>query len=137
MTTLNEAREIVFQRFVQFWTPTGVPYVLQNEDFESEPVNEYARVIVLNLTAGQNTLGSKGCRRFERQAQAIVSVFVKGGTGTGRADELTVIVQNAFEGFTSTPESVTFDDVVVNEIGPDGNLYQYNVVGNFRYYETK
>lgn len=136
MTTLNEAREAIFSQFVTAWAD-ATPYSLQNEDLSTDNLSEWARIVVLNTASQQDTLGVAGSRQFERLGSAIVSIFVKGGTGTQRLDELAAIAVNAFEGFTFTISSVTFLDVTVNEIGPDESWYQYNVVANFRYFETK
>lgn len=136
MTTLNEAREAIFQQFVDAWG-SQTALTLQNENFETDGLSEWARLVVLNTASQQDTLGVPGSRQFERLGTATVSIFVKGGTGTQRLDELATIAQGAFEGFTLTISSVTFLDVTVNEIGPDESWYQYNVVANFRYFETK
>lgn len=136
MTTLNEARQEIFSQFVIAWADR-TPYALQNENLDTANLNEWCRVTVLNNLSTQDTLGPKGKRRFERGGTATVQIFVEGGKGTDRLDELSTIAKNAFEGFTFDPSSVTFRDVVVNEIGPDGKWYQYNVVADFRYYETK
>ncbi|MEO1208386.1 MAG: hypothetical protein AAFX78_02490 [Cyanobacteria bacterium J06638_20] len=138
MTTLREARQAINSRFVSAWNDV-TPYTLQNEDFESEGLDEWARVTINNTLASQGTLGPPTARRFERQGVATVQIFTKGGSATDRADELAMIAQGAFEGVTLTISSVTFLDVVVNEIGEDdeGTWYQVNVVANFRYFETK
>lgn len=136
MTTLNEAREAIFAQFVAAWG-TQTEYILQNEDLDTDDLAEWARIVVINNASQQDTFGPPGSRKFERLGSAIVSIFVKGGTGTQRLDELATIAKNTFEGFTFTISSVTFIDVTVNEIGPDESWYQYNVVANFRYFETK
>lgn len=136
MTTLNEAREDIFSKFVEA-VPDGFTVALQNEDLATEKLEEWARCSVFNTLFQQNTLGSKGKRRFERRGVMRVNIFVEGGKGTSRLDEVSTLVRDAYEGFTFEITSVTFFDVSVNEIGPSGKWYQYDVVGNFRYYETK
>lgn len=136
MTMLNEARELIFQQFVDAWGDQ-TPYMFQNEDLETDNLPEWARVTVLETNSTQDTLGNSGNRKFERSGVVTVQIFVRGGTGTQRLDELATIARDAYEGFTFALSSVTFLDVNVSEIGPDGSWYQYNVTANFRYYETK
>jgi len=97
----------------------------------------WARVILRHTTAGQASLsGVSGTRMFDRQGILVMQIFVPPGKGLAEAIDLPKIVQDAYEGI-ETANGAWFRDVVVNEIGVDGDFYQTNVVVLFEYTEVK
>jgi hypothetical protein len=63
-------------------------------------------------------------------------VFEPPGKGLSGATDLPKVIQDAFEG-VATASGVWFRDVTVNEIGPDGDFFQTNIVAFFEYDEVK
>jgi len=97
----------------------------------------WARVILRHTTAGQGSLsGPQGTRMFERQGILTIQIFVPPGKGLAEAVDLPKIIQDAYEG-EETANGAWFRDVVVNEIGPDGDFYRTNVIALFEYDEIK
>lgn len=138
MTTHSEAREAVYNKFSQEWGTT-TPFALDNEDLDTASLQAWCRVVVRNKAAGQETLGSPGNRRFERSADAIVQIFVKGGEATDQSSALAEQAQAIFEGVSIAGTSVSFRNVPITEVGADeaNEWYQVNVTADFRYDERK
>jgi hypothetical protein len=138
MTTLNQARERIYQQFV---TDGGlvhqVTLTFDNDDFDPPEGTPWARLSVRHRASTQESLGGVGLRKFERIGAVIVQCFVPLDKGTQAADTLATAARNVFEGKTFTPEAIHFFDVVVREIGPDDAWYQVNVEAFFIYHETK
>ncbi len=97
----------------------------------------WARVVLRHTTSEQASLsGASGTQRYERRGVLVIQIFVPPGKGLAEATDLPTIVQTAYEGITTT-NGAWFRDVVVNEVGPDGDFYQTNVVALFEYDEFK
>lgn len=97
----------------------------------------WAQVILRHTTASQASLsGALGTRMFDRKGILTIQIFVPPGKGLAEATDLPKIIQDAYEG-KETTNGAWFRDVVVNEIGPDGDFYQTNVVALFEYDEIK
>lgn len=97
----------------------------------------WARVILRHTTSEQGTLaGAVGTRRFDRKGILTIQIFVPPGKGLAETVDLPKILQDAYEG-VETANGAWFRDVVVNEVGPDGDFYQTNVVALFEYDEIK
>ncbi len=97
----------------------------------------WARVRLRHTTSGQASLsGQSGTRIFTRNGILTVQIFVPPGKGLAEATDLPKIIQDSYEG-VETSNGVWFRDVVVNEIGSDGDFYQTNVVALFEYDEIK
>jgi hypothetical protein len=97
----------------------------------------WARVIVRHTTAGQSTLaGASGTRLFRRNGIIIVQLFEVKGKGVIGTVDLAKIIMDAYEGVT-TVGGVEFRDVTINEVGPEGDFFQENIVIPFSYYECK
>ena len=141
MTTITQAKEILYAAFVAGWGTT-TPYQLDNEDgtdsLNEDPANgdvSWVRVVVRNETFGQKTLGQKGNRKFTREGRLLIQVFTLANTGTKDSDVLSQKLVDMFEG-------EKFSGVWVNEltprgIGNDGKWYQALCDGTFEYEEVK
>lgn len=142
-TTLNEARERIYQEFSDNWGATSV-YVFANEKPPDNfpPADVWARVSVQHRASAQESLGDAGARKFERLGSVIVQCFAPLDTGTGSAsagaDFLAQTALGIFEGASLDPENVRFVAATVREIGDDGTGYwQTNVEADFRWTEVK
>lgn len=137
MATLPEARERIYQAFVDAAVlPTG-RYTFENEVY-TPPVGEtWARLVVRHRVRAQETLGIVGNRKFESLGGVIVQCFAPLDTGTAGADTVAQAVRAAFEGKVLLPEHIRLYGAQVREIGSDGAWYQINVEAFFNYDETK
>lgn len=140
--TRKQAIDEICAIFKTAWDTTGhgsrVKY--DNVGTTSTPPSgqdPWARVTIKHGVSAQASLaGAVGTRRFRRTGTLAVQVFTPPGEGLSGATDLPKIVQDAYEG-VSTTGGVWFRDVSINEIGPDGDFFQTNVVAFFEYDEIK
>lgn len=142
-TTLKAARDAIEARWITSWATT-THYTFENE--KSVPpeavaasafaldVGAWCRVVVRNTVSAQETLGPVGARKFERQGDIMIQVFVPVDMGTAHADTLAMAARAVFEGTKFS--GVSCYAGLVREIGPDGRWFQVNVTIPFTYYET-
>lgn len=136
MTTMAQAREAIYQRFVNEWGSTLV-YTFDNEDFNPPDNASWARVAVRHLASTQETLGASGNRKFARRGSVFVQIFTLQDTGTANVDTLATKVREMFEGRDIAGTNIRFYDVIVQETGPSGKWYQTTVEAQFEYDETR
>ena len=76
MTTINQAREAVYERWRVQWG-TRTPFVFENEDERTLDAGSlpWARVVVRNHDGAQGTLGRAGERKFWRPILVFVQLF--------------------------------------------------------------
>lgn len=97
----------------------------------------WSKLFIRHAEAFQATIqGETGNRRFRRTGLITAQIFQDPGAGLTGATDLSTIVRDAFEGVTS-PGGIIFRQVATNEIGPDGDFFQTNVVAFFEYDEQK
>ncbi len=147
MTTLNQAREAIYDRFNTEWpgATSSTPFCFDNEEFDPPKGSDgrgaaWARCSVRQLDRGQTTLGRAGNRKFTSIALAQIEVFVPPKSGRYVADALLEAGKNLFEGRTPpTGTTIRFFDVVVSEVGliEDGRWDLSTVEARFDYEETK
>lgn len=137
MTTVNEARDAVYERFIaQFpGLAPGIPYTFENEAFDPQTDTPWVRVTVRNAESQQRCLGSPGHRRFERNAFLFAQVFVPGDTGTKESDALVTALRGIFEAVSFG--GLDFRAVSSRETGTDNGWHQTLVEGPFDFEETK
>lgn len=134
MTTINESRKVIYDKFVTLWGTTS-PFTFANEQF-NEPENlPWVRLTVLNELGQQETQGVIGNRKYNRSASIKAQVFTLANTGVSKSDELTTKIQDIFEGNTFT--GVYIYNSNINEIGTDGKWYMALVEISFFYDEIK
>jgi len=135
MTTLNEARDAVYDRFSAQWGTTSV-YQLDNQDLRlAEGTANWARLAVRQMDSNQDTLGPSGSRRFRRSAMTFIQIFVPSNKGTKEGDDLSQTARGVFEGTSFS--GLDFTDGMIREVGPDGKWFQYVVEVKFSYDEIK
>jgi hypothetical protein len=139
MTSLThkEAIDVMLGMFKTVWDGTGwvalYPNVAGDIPTGTDP---WARVNIQHTDEEQASLsGGLGTSRYMREGGLAVQVFTRTGEGLSTGHSLAKIVQDAFEGQTSS--GIWFRNVRVNEIGPDGDWYQINVLIDFIYDEIK
>lgn len=135
MAGLNNARIAIYDKFILDYANETI-FDLDNEDFDQPEGNiPWVRLVVRNTTGAQDTLGPIGARKFLRTASVITQVFVPLDEGLSEADRLATIVRNIFEG--TRLNDLWFFASDVQEIGPSGKFYVYNVESTFNYEEIK
>ncbi|UFK26767.1 structural protein [Roseobacter phage RDJL6] len=138
MTTLSEAREAIYQQFVNAWG-SETPFTFDNEDFKPPKDEPWVRLVVRHEGGEQETLGPVGNRKFARTGRVLIQVFAVEDAGTDRTDELLTLARNAFEGVTLAGTTVRFHGVTVREVGsaPKEKWFQSIVDAPFEYDETR
>jgi len=135
MPSLNEARQQIYDKFITDYADETI-YDLDNEDFATpEGDTSWVRLVVRNQVGKQDTLGRSGNRKFLRVAVVYSQIFVPVDIGLSEADRLATIIRDIFEGTRLT--KLWFFASDIQEIGPNGKFYQYNVESTFNYEETK
>lgn len=143
MTTRAQAREALYQAFVDGWTPTGFSFTFDNEAFTPPENLPWARFSVRHAGSAQESLGGIGFRKFLRTGVAITQIFTlaqQGSFSPGlmQADELSTLVRNIFEGNRlRSDRSLRIFEASIREIGPEGKWYQTQVEASFDYVERK
>lgn len=134
MTTINEARTVVYERFEAAWGALSA-FTFENEAFTPPVGLPWVRVSVRNLDSEQECLGSPGHRRFKRNALAFAQVFVPGDSGTKDSDTLAEAFRDIFEGVSVT--GLDFRAASTREVGVDNGWHQTLAEAPFDYRETK
>lgn len=134
MTTINQARETVYDRVRSLWTDSV--FTFDGDAFIPPTDAPWIRVSVRQRGGGQSTLGGVGNRRFRREASAIGQVFVPVGKGLQENDTLARTFRDLFEGVPRI-SGLEFNDGVIREVGPVGDEQQHNVEIEFSYQERK
>lgn len=136
MTTLNAAREAIYQRFAAQWPAAsgGIAYTFDNEDFDP-PVNApWVRIAVRHSSSIQDTLGEVGSRKFSRRAIIFVQIFTQRGRGRQTSDTLVTVAKGIFEGTSFS--GINVFEGTPREIGNTSAGDQVNVEFPLTYYET-
>ena len=136
MTTLNEARQIVYRRFMALWKDGAEelsPFCFDNERLDPVPA-VWARCSVRSMPGGQATLGDPGNRKYHRKGLARVEVYAEPGSGRDRADTMCRAAQNMFEGHSL--DGLMFFDTETAEQGlVDDDRWDLSTVEAFFDYE--
>lgn len=138
MTTLADARNAVYKRFIDYWDAGGSPisaYSLDNEQFDAPSDAPWVRLVVRNISGAQETLGRKTNRRYNRQAMIMATVAVPQNTGTDQVDDLSQQLRAIFEG--EKFDGIYVNNALVTEGGNVGEWYQMNLDIFFFYEEIK
>lgn len=141
MTTVSQAREAIYQAFVDAWDPPGGPlksaYTFDNEQFDPPTSAAWVRLTVRHNDSDQTTLGRQGNRKFGRPGSVLVQVFLPTDTGRASADSLADDARDIFEGTSLAGTTVRFYGATVREAGKDGKWDLTIVEAPFDYEQTK
>lgn len=138
MTTINEAREAVYERWRVQWAAgsfSAVPYAFENENFSADPTAERVRVSVRHSPEVFATLGGPGLRRHTRHATAVIQVYAPPDEGMRTLDLLAQAARAVFE--SSSFSGLRFFPASIREGADDGALKQIVIAAPFDYQETK
>jgi len=134
MTSIDEAREIIYERFRTQWGSRTI-FTFENERF-NEPENEaWVRVSVRNAQLPKKTLGGKGHRRFRRYGTINIQIFIPSGSGMADSGVLSQAALDIFEGENFS--GVDCNDGTPTELPIDGKWQPTLVEISFDYEETK
>ncbi len=124
--------------FQTAWDTTGNLAVYENVKGAVPTAQDaWARPVIRHASGGgQSLTGALNQTNYERTGIMTVSVFIPNGNGLSLGRSLGKTVADAFEG-KSTASAVWFRNVRIVEVGPDAEWYQFNVVVEFVYDETK
>jgi hypothetical protein len=135
MTTLNEARGIIYTAYLADAGLDTAHLTLDNEHFDPPELEAWARLVVRHAGRAQESLGGVGLRKFESVGTAIIQCFSPLEDGAEGADTLAQVAMGIFEGKTLT--GVRFTAAAPIEIGAGDDFYQINVECFFSYTELK
>src|SRR5438552_3137104 len=105
--TEQEATEAVLQHWKLRWdvlhppndpSPNGCPWTRENKKFSPTIGLPWARVTLRPTDANQHTLGARGARKYRRDANIWVQLYVPLDEGTSRLNTLIDHVRQVFEG---------------------------------------
>jgi hypothetical protein len=134
VTTLNEAREAIYDRWKAEWDATVFEFDNQSKKLHEGSVN-FARVTVRNLSSAQETLGAAGQRHFRRRGAVFVQIFTPENKGLKAGDDLAQEAREIFEGVSF--DGLDFSGALVRESGADGKWFMHMVEATFDYDEIK
>lgn len=137
VTSIDTAREAIYQRWVDNWTLTSYVFENENSDSLDKGSADWARVSVREQLSRQETLGQPGDRRYQRRGAAFIQFFTGINAGAAQAGVLAEAARNIFEG--EDFEGLDFFDVQVRDLGPNQEKkWQLTVVeAAFTYEITK
>ena len=119
MTTIDQARESIYQRWNDNWTATPLAdTTFANEKYTPPTDRPWARLSARHQAPGGQTLGPIGGRRFTRVASAFVQIYVLENTGEGQLGVLIKAVTDLFEGVSF--DGLRFFQADPRETGPEG-----------------
>lgn len=135
--TYQQAVNDMSTMFKDVWDGTGYQVDWDNVRSQRDPVDQpWASFIIRHADGFQTSLGGVGQRTFARVGIIIVSVFAPIGNGLSTSYTLAKMAADAYEGKHS-PNGVWFRNVIVREIGRDGEFFQANAMIDFDYDEIK
>lgn len=135
MTTISQAAESIYDRFISNWDEDDAAYTFEGENFTAPTGDPWIRVTIRDTGGGQETLGEPGNRKYERQSSVIFQIFTPTNQGIAAADSLVEALRVLFEGVTFN--GLRFFDSDVRQQGVDGLWYMVVVESKFTYNETK
>jgi hypothetical protein len=139
VVSLVNARETIYQRFVDQWGTT-TPYVFDNEAYSAPVESPWVRIAVRHAVSTLETIGGigvGGVNTFQRTGIVFAQVFTPLDQGLYQADVLSQQVRAIFEGVTLSSNAIRFTNAEIREIGPSENWYLTNVQATFQYDERK
>lgn len=112
-----------------------VPYIFDNESFDSDNKDEWVNWFVRMAGSEQHTLNITGARRFRRRGLVFAQIYVAEDRGLLRLDALAKTARDFFEG--KTINNVWFTDTEYREVGPTEGSFLGTVITSFSFDETK
>lgn len=135
MATINEARKLIYDKFISAWGATTLIDTDNGEFIEPES-DPWVRLTARGQEGGQSSIGKKGNRRYKREGIFFVQIFTPVNTGTSESDTLAQLAINILEGERLSIDVWTGNSVN-REVGAEGKWYATNVETEFTYEEIK
>lgn len=135
MATINEARKLMYDKFINDWGATTLIDTDNGEFIEPES-DPWVRVVSRGQEGGQSSFGKKGNRKYERKGIFFVQVFTPVNTGLSESDRLAQLAIDILEGERLSGQVWTGNSVN-REVGAQGKWYATNVETEFTYEEIK
>lgn len=135
MTSMQTARETVYQRFEDIWGATTA-YTFGNEQFSPPSDAFWVRLAVQHFTGNQESLGGAGNRKFSRAGQISIQLFSPLNSGMDTIDGYVHTLRAIFEGETLTG-AIRCTDANAFEVGVSNGWFQVNIDIAFEYEEIK
>jgi len=136
MVTLADARETIYQKWVDDWGATS-SFTFDNEKYDNPASAPWVRVVVRHRGSTLECIGGSGNNTYQRTGVVFIQVFTPIDQGVAQADSLSQTARAIFEGITLSSNAIRFNNVVVRELGPDNSWYQINLECEFQYDERK
>jgi hypothetical protein len=133
--TLNEAREAIYQKFVDDTGLASSAYTYASENYTAPTDAPWARLTVNHEAGEQDSLGKVGSRKYLRRGRVLVQLFGPVDQGLRTLDLLAAATRDIFEGTQFS--GLYFISADVRESGQDGEWFQLVVDAPFDYQETK
>lgn len=138
MTSIEDAREAIYARFMGAWDGTALTSVTRDNERFTPPANaSWVRLAVRHNGRQQETLGGTGNRKFLSTGSAFVQCFVPLDSGTRAASVLATKARAIFEGVHMVTQEIRFNEGVVREVGPTDGYFLVLMEALFEYTETK
>jgi len=136
------ARDTVLGQFKTAWDADPesslipVYYWDQKRNRPADDLEPFVRINMVHATGFQASLArDTGTIIYGREGIIQIQIFTPLGKGLTQADSLAKVAADAFEGQNNG--DIWFRNVRINEIGPDGDRFQTNVLIDFTYDEIK
>ena len=133
--TLVEAREAIYQRWVDNLPGGLTNYTFGNEKYTPPNDTVWARLTVNHEAGEQDSLGKAGDRKFLRRGRVLIQIFDAVDNGIRSLDVIADAARDIFEGTRFS--GLYFINADIRETGPDGEWFQILVDAPFDYQETK
>jgi len=138
MTTLSEAREAIYLKFLTDYTALPAASITaDNEEFDPPNGAAWGRLSVRHTGSVQESLGGIGLRKFTRIASCFFQIFTPQNQGAAEADTLAQAARTVLEGVTLSGNSIRFTNSVIRETGVENGWFGVVVESFFEYTETK
>lgn len=133
MTTIVEAREAAYQRFVDQYSTTA--FTFENETFTPPTDAGWVRFSVRHRPGGQETLGAVGNRRFRRRAVVVCQIYTPSNQGLQESDQIVQAIRTIFEAVSFS--GLDFNDTEVRASPPVDEWHVQIIEAFFDYDEIK
>ena len=135
MTTYNDAKQAIIDRFVAQTSLAPPRYTFDNENYqEPEDGLPWARVTVRHTGGNQRTLGPVGLRRFDRRGSVFIQIMTSSDTGTSAGDLLAEASRAIFE--ATSFSGLDFHNADIRVTPGDSTWWTTLVECPFQYQET-
>tara|TARA_R110000796_G_scaffold13544_1_gene43719 strand:- start:269 stop:703 length:435 start_codon:yes stop_codon:yes gene_type:complete len=142
-TTINEAREAIYQAFVTGWG-ARTAYQLEGVPFDEPGIDiEWVRVVVRNFTGTTETMGDVDQKKHRRNAAVIISIFTPADQGMKSGAEHAQFALGLFESKNiAVPSSAETLDCIAGDVreiplGDDEKSRMTEVEVPFAFTQTK